>query len=488
MKVIGVFPDKRVLFTSLLLLMLAVGFWSGSRVPALNEKATMGTEIDFNNLGFNTVFDVQADDPVVKRIAYTTVNWVDTNKKGMAFGLMFAAAIMTLFSLMRRKSFSNGFANSALGLVIGTPLGVCVNCAAPIAAGMAAAGSKIETTLATMISSPTMNVIVLTILLSLFPFYLVAIKLGLTLVFILILIPLMTKYLLKKESSHLNMDHCGITAQESCPIPVVDNSSDETKSNSLLAIKWMILNYLKNLWFVARTTVPLMFLAGFLGSLMITILPWESIANIIPESSLLMTLLSMAVVALIGLFLPVPIAFDVIICAVLLATGMPVKYVMVLLFTLGIFSVYSFFIVSQSVSKRAASIMFIVLAGMGVFSGVAAHLYEKVDTKNKRDFFIKFVLSADDTAEPVYRMKGVYEDRGSDQIAQEVKSHSIQSKLLNNLNTPELLISQSAFSINKSTSANLFTESTGEEFGMRSLIDFHFSKWSYLLFRGMGGE
>ncbi|VAW70208.1 hypothetical protein MNBD_GAMMA09-2024 [hydrothermal vent metagenome] len=469
MKIITAFADKRILFTTLLLLTLAFSFWSGSRVPALNEKATMGTEIDFNNLGFNTVFEVQPEDPLIKRVAYTTVNWVDTNKKGMTFGLLFASAIMTLFSLMTRRSFNNGFANSALGLVIGTPLGVCVNCAAPIAAGMAASGSKIETTLATMISSPTMNVIVLTILLSLFPFYLVAIKLSLTLLFILFVIPMMTRYFLKKEAETLDTMHCGIAANSSCPIPSVDTADEATRSNSFPALKWVVVNYLKNLWFVVRTTVPLMFLAGFLGSLMITILPWESIANIIPETNMFMTLLSMTLVALVGVFLPVPIAFDVIICAVLLATGMPVKYVMVLLFTLGVFSVYSFFVVSQSVSKRAAFIMFFILTGMGVSSGIIAHQYEKIDIQNKADFFIKFFLTADNVSEPVYRMKDVYKVKTDQALLPELKSNALTAEPLENISGLE--ISQIAFSRDDASlldknSATLFTEFSGDDFSM----------------------
>jgi len=464
--IMAAFSDKRVLFTSLLLITLAFSFWTGSRVPALNEKATMGTEIDFTNLGFNTVFEIQPEDGLAKKIIYTTVNWVDTNKKGMTFGVLFASAIMTLFSLMQRRSFNNGFANSVLGLVIGTPLGVCVNCAAPIAAGMAAAGSKIETTLATMISSPTMNVIVLTILLSLFPFYLVAIKIGLTLVFILLVIPLITRWFLKTESGHVDGAHCGIAASGTCPIPEVDRSTEETKRNSFLAIKWMVVNFLKNFWFVVRTTVPLMLLAGFLGAVMINILPWESIANIIPETSMVMTLLSMSVVALVGLFLPVPIAFDIIVCAVLLATGMPVKYVMVLLFTLGIFSVYSYFIVSQSVSKKAASILFVTLAGMGVLAGIIAHQYEKIDVKQKADFFVQFFLKADNVQEPVFRMKEVYANQGTDDFVIDLRNNPVAESFVETTGQSGISIKQSAFTATEKAGDSHFTEYAATEFGI----------------------
>ncbi len=466
MKILSTFSDKRILFASLLLLTLAFSFWAGSRVPALNEKATMGTEIDFNNLGFNTVFSIQPGDSLVKRVAFTTVNWIDTNKKGMTFGVLFAAGIMTLLSLLKRRSFKNGFANSALGLVIGAPLGVCVNCAAPIAAGMTAAGSKIETTLATMISSPTLNVIVLTILISLFPLYLVAIKLGLTLVFILLIIPLMTRYLLKAEAKELAQEHCGIIANETCPVPNVDLSAEKTHTRIFPALKWLFVNYFKNFWFVLRMTVPLMFLAGFLGALLINILPWESIANIIPETNAFMTFLSMAVVALVGIFLPVPIAFDVIISAVLLATGMPVKYVMVLLFTLGIFSIYSYFVVSRFISTRSATIIFIILAGMGVLSGYIAHAYEKVDSLNKTDFFLSFFLNAENIDEPLYHTSKIYNIQEQGNIVEALKNNPVINETILVDKNQNMVLERSAFASTNVKADKLFNAFRGDKFGL----------------------
>ena len=63
-------------------------------------------------------------------------------------------------------------------------------------------------------------------------------------------------------------------------------------------------------------------------------LPWDSMLEYLPKVSGLYGLLVMAGIALVGTFLPVPIAFDVIVVAVLIAAGMPIKYAMVLLFTL----------------------------------------------------------------------------------------------------------------------------------------------------------
>jgi uncharacterized membrane protein YraQ (UPF0718 family) len=77
-------------------------------------------------------------------------------------------------------------------------------------------------------------------------------------------------------------------------------------------------------------------------------------------------------VALIGIFLPVPIGFDVIVAGTLLNAGLSVGLVMVLVFTLGIFSVYSFIIIGSTISWRisrnlaVAIVLIAVLAGLGI--------------------------------------------------------------------------------------------------------------------------
>lgn len=81
----------------------------------------------------------------------------------------------------------------------------------------------------------------------------------------------------------------------------------------------------------------------------------------------------MGLVSLIGVFLPVPMAFDVIVTATLLQAGLPMKYVAILLFTLGIFSIYSFFMVWSTMSRVAAVTMFAVLTGLGVVAGASGH-------------------------------------------------------------------------------------------------------------------
>ncbi len=355
---------KRALFSLLLIAVLAVLFWTQSRYPALDDKMLMSGAIQLEDpISFEAAFPTTPDMPLWQRVGYSTLNWLDTNKKGMSFGLALGAAFLTFFGYLRQRAFQGGFVNSLLGMFIGAPLGVCVNCAAPIAKGMYSAGMRAETTLSAMIASPTLNVVVLTMLFSLLPFYMVATKIVLSLVVILIAVPLI----------------CRLLPQEQLQIPqTVASEAWDTGADTdpvFTAFAAVIVSYGKNLWFIVKTTVPLMLLAGFLGAGVATVIPPEMLQGV-PFG-----LLTVLLVALIGVFLPVPIAFDVVVAGALLSAGLAPGFVMTLVFTLGIFSVYSFFIVARAISLRAAVLMSLVVVVLGVVAGSGAERYHQWQTE-----------------------------------------------------------------------------------------------------------
>lgn len=380
--------NKRM-WLSLGFLVLLVGFfWSSSRYPQLNEKALMGGETPTTGISFDALFNVDKSDPVYIQILYNTVNWIDTNKKGMSFGILFATLMILVFSLIDNLQLKNRFGNSLIGLLIGAPLGVCTNCAAPIAKGMYDAGGQRETVLATMTSSPTLNIVVLGMLFSLFPFYLALLKVVFSVVFILIGIPLITYVFKAKKDVQLDcpipkksmFDHTGKTIEHA-------NLDD---SSWFKAFSWTVKSFFVALWHIIKTTVPLMLLAGFLGSVFITIIPWEQFYQLFPFTSPMQALGAMILLSIIGTFLPVPIAFDVIIVAILINGGLPIPYASVLLFTLGIFSIYSFLITKQTMNIKLAIATFVLVACFGVLAGVTSNYFQiandRVLSKNFQSF------------------------------------------------------------------------------------------------------
>ena len=355
------------------MLAIAFNFWSGSRYPALNDKATMGGETRLeDSLSFEVLLEIQEGDPVAKRISYSTVNWLNTNRQGMTFGVLFASAFLTFMGMLRRRSFKGSYANAVMGFVIGAPLGVCVNCAAPIAKGLHSAGARLETTLTTMFSSPTMNVVVLTMIFSVFPFYLAIIKLIATLIFILLLIPLMSRYLFHKE-----------TLATIEPLSCTTDVTDDTPVNEdwQRALWGTGREYFKNLWFIIIRTVPLMFLAGLLGAVFVTLFPLDGFID--SEYSFI----GLLIVSMIGVFLPVPIALDVVLASALMASGLPIAYVMALLFTLGTYSIYPFMIIWKSISLKLALILYLAVAAVGMLTAHIAQSYNDWEIENMLDVF-----------------------------------------------------------------------------------------------------
>jgi hypothetical protein len=106
-------------------------------------------------------------------------------------------------------------------------------------------------------------------------------------------------------------------------------------------------SYAKSFWHVARVGLPLMLLARRCWG------RWRWI----PQAGLQApaTLGGIVLVALVGTFLPVPMAFDVVIAYVAMSRGVALPYVVTILCTLGIYSVYSFLVVGKTISWKIAA-------------------------------------------------------------------------------------------------------------------------------------
>lgn len=405
--------NKRLSLVTFLLIVLALFFWTQSRYPQLDEKAAMSGETPTAGISFDVVLGILPDDSVYTEIGKHTINWLDTNKKGMAFGLLFAAALMLLFSVISKHQFENRWLNSLVGTAMGAPLGVCVNCAAPIAKGIRSSGGKTETALATMISSPTLNLVVLSMLFAMYPNYIVAIKIFLTFVLLLVCVPLLSRVFPDDDSKPEKIPLEKPTGYAFQTNEHFGSGATEKWTN---ALKWTALNYFRSLWFMFKVAVPLMLLAGFIGAVLVTFLPLEKLVEFTYPTSLLQILLALLVVALVGTILPVPMAFDVIIVSILITLGLETKYAVTLLFTLGCFSIYSYFIVSESISRKIALGLFAIVVFLGMSGGVAAHFYEKHFKKVELAGYIELFKQSEQGPKVFYYLSSKDEDLSSSQL------------------------------------------------------------------------
>jgi len=361
--------NKTLLSSVVILIFIAIVFWTQSRMPALGEKAESGDRTNISAIAVDVVFVTDAAQPYIERVFKTAANWAYTNWKGMLFGFLFGAAFLSLLQFIPRpKRTSNRYVRSLGGLFLGVPLGVCVNCATPIAYGMFNSGVRLESSLAMLLSSPTLNMIVVSMAFSLLPFHLAVLKIVTSIAVILILVPLLIslskKSIKNPESapdtiSGLLGGSATIDRSLQCDILGAPQTWAQAISQSTCAF-WLSFR------FIVKQTLPLMIVAGLFGAALIEALPTEDLTN------LSLNPLAVFIFASIGTFLPVPIAFDVIATNALIAAGLPMGLAATLLFSLGIFSIYPALIIARYISVKLSGLLFVSVIGVAVMVGYAA--------------------------------------------------------------------------------------------------------------------
>jgi uncharacterized membrane protein YraQ (UPF0718 family) len=346
---VGVAKRSRALALVLMAIIAAI-FWVDSRYPALVKRYRAGAQIKVSGaVTFSTPYRVDGSMPVARRIGPTTLNWLDANRVGMTFGFLFGPAALTFLGTLSRRRSRSRWLNTLSGAVAGVPLGVCTNCVAPIASGMFASGMSTESVLATMFASPALNVVVLAMSFALFPASIALLKLATVVLLIGVVTPAVASL---REPQ----------AAVACPSEL---ASSETWGYALANVAR---SYVKNFWYVFRFAFPLMLLAALLGATVAELLPAQWLAAKV-------TFVGIVLVALVGTFLPVPMAFDVAVAYVAMSRGVPLPYVVTILCTLGIVSAYSLAIVGKSVSWKVAGATYAAVAALGTMAGLVVRFF-----------------------------------------------------------------------------------------------------------------
>jgi uncharacterized membrane protein YraQ (UPF0718 family) len=341
---------KRVIAIALML-GIAGYFWIDSRYPALLKKYNSGAHVKATGaITFDALYPVDKTMPLYQRVERTSVNWLAANKIGMTFGFFFGAAALTFLSTLRYRRTRFPQLNALIGAVAGMPLGVCANCVAPIGRGFYASGMATESVLASMFASPTLNVVVLAMTFALFPLPIALLKLGTVLLMLFVFAPMIGAKFSTPESA------------PACPIDIPVN---ETWGQAFIAAAK---SYGRNFWFIAKVGIPLMVLAALLGALAVEVVPQTALTSPV-------TVLGMITVCVVGAFLPVPMAFDVVIAYLAMTHGVPLPYVVAILCTLGIYSVYSFSVIGKTISWKLATATYAAVAGLGLVAAVVARFF-----------------------------------------------------------------------------------------------------------------
>lgn len=334
-------------------------FWFGSRYPALIHKAHDIGHITVNSFIWNSeLVTIPAAASFLEKVWGNFANWIWTMKIGMSFGLVMGALLHTVFEFYPPKFGENLYLNTLKGIIVGAPAGVCVNCAVPVACGINRGKANLESALSFMFSSPTLNVIVISIIFTALPVKYGIIQYGLITLLLLGLVPLIVYVMNKSKVAEedLEVSACAIPLDQECNKTILQAATEVMKE------------YGKNLWSLIKAAVPMMILAAAISAVIVELVPFQAIFSEVTFTGLLMT-------ALVSVFLPVPIALDVIAAHYMYTQGVPAPYVMVMLFTLGTYSILPMIFLWQEVSKKLSIGLYCMFVGLGLGAGWLISLF-----------------------------------------------------------------------------------------------------------------
>ena len=105
--------NRRFKILLIFLICVGCGFWLVSRYPALDTKAALSGMDAFEDPLTNAAhFHASRNANFYNRVIITTLNWYETNWRGMAFGLIIGAGFFTLLKYIPRQSSDNRLRNS----------------------------------------------------------------------------------------------------------------------------------------------------------------------------------------------------------------------------------------------------------------------------------------------------------------------------------------------------------------------------------------
>jgi hypothetical protein len=121
-------------------------------------------------------------------------------------------------------------------------------------------------------------------------------------------------------------------------------------------------DYAKNVWML-KPTVSIMLLASVVSAALLTLIPWRTLLSEVTAARL-------PFVSSVSVFMPVPIALDVMFAAQLHQQGVPAGYVMLFAKTLGTYSVIPSIYLWREVSKPLAVILFVQFRAAGCMTAL----------------------------------------------------------------------------------------------------------------------
>jgi len=114
---------------------------------------------------------------------------------------------------------------------------------------------------------------------------------------------------------------------------------------------------------LVKPTITIMLIASLVSAAMLTLIPWNELLS-------QFTPLRLAFIGVVSVFMPIPIALDVMFAAELHQQGVAGGYVMLFLMTLGTYSIIPAIYMWREISKRLSVLLFVFFVAVGCLTAL----------------------------------------------------------------------------------------------------------------------
>ena len=276
---------------------------------------------------------------------------------GMVFAFLIAGLTEVFLFPPSREAQSGwaqpGIRGSLRGILVGSAMNLCSACIVPISSAFRRRGAGLETSLAIVQGSSTLNLPALLMAAVVFTPLLAGSRVGLSLVGALLLGPLVAR----------------LAGQRLSPVPGPlpgDGPQDQ------LQMSWgQVLTQGFRDWLIASVKYllrlgPVMVLAGFAGALAIQWVSPETVSIYLGDNAL-----GVVVAATLGLLINVPLLFEIPLVAALLLVGMGTAPAAVLLFAAAAGGPVTFWGLARVMPKRTVAAFATATWGLAAIGGLA---------------------------------------------------------------------------------------------------------------------
>ena len=359
---------KRVVGLVILAVLLALFLWF-NRIPKLDTveqdlvlaTAPFGEAQCFQGL----CIDGNPEESLLARWWEFSLTYLELVALGMTFAFLVAGLTEAfLFPPEARRGWSSrGIKGSLRGLLIGPAMNLCSACIVPVSASFRKRGAGVETTVAIVQGSATMNLPALIMAVLVFTPMLAGSRIGVSVVGALLLGPLVAWLARPKE-----------------PGAAEDPAADCALDLELHTWREIMVGGVKD-WLRASAGYmlrlgPVMVLAGFASGLVIQWISPDTVDRFLGDNAT-----GIAVAATLGLLINVPLMFEIPLVAALLMVGMGTAPAATLLFAAAAGGPITFWGLARYLSRKTVltfaaatwvlgALVGLAVLGVGVWTGV----------------------------------------------------------------------------------------------------------------------